>query len=98
MDTTATTKPKREDPRQDNPQPEGIDLMVVRPGFYGGALRKPGETIHFVGPKLPSWAAIPGTEGAKVKGAPVLGDTKPKAAREAAERKAKGLQEHVVKA
>ena len=72
----------------DTKKPEAVELVVLRTGFYGGALRHPDTKFMFTGSVIPKWAALatdtPVDPAAKV----IDGDTKPKAAQAAARKKA----------
>jgi hypothetical protein len=65
----------------------GTVLVAKFTAFYEGRRIRPGTEFEFHGKKIPRWAAIPGSEDAKVK-TPRLGDTKPIAAQRAARQKA----------
>jgi len=90
----AKTVEAKPDTRKPNPNhPEMVLLLAINDGFWDGALREKGKEFMFTGKRIPRWAEVVGTPEAVLKAEPVAGDTRPKAAREAAERKAKGIQE-----
>ena len=62
-------------------------LIARTTGFYQGARVRAGESFEFSGGAIPGWAS---TESQPVVAKQISGDTKPRAARAAARRKAQG--------
>jgi hypothetical protein len=65
-------------------------------GFYKGVRIRPGETFEFSGAEAPKWAYPAGAADPNPVKQPVLGDTKPPAAQQAAKAKAGEAAKHVV--
>jgi hypothetical protein len=72
------------------PKYQGVQLVAIRAGFYGNALRDTGAKFNFTGNVLPKWAVEADKAPAVPPKAPPLnGDTKPIDARAAVAKKAK---------
>ncbi len=73
---------------KDTPEFSNVELVAIRTGFYGNALRDVGTRFRFTGNKLPSWAVPVETAAKPAKAKPLNGDTKPKDAQAAVQHKA----------
>lgn len=74
----------------DKPKFDGVSLVAVSLGFYGGAMVHPGKAFSFTGNKLPKWAKAPAAaeEALSKPKRQASADTKPADAQAAVKAKA----------